>query len=162
MAPFLNTLPSSLTDSFPPSTSSSSLLTTLQTKNTETLADFDKKIKEAEDSLGDIDVSEPLRERAGYLCRIGDKVSTGKCSFARVSHQIVPGYHSWYSHLFLIHHLTHIGLLHQANALPALHLASTKTAGIGARIDLVLAKIRLGMFYGDGEEVEKGLGEAKE
>lgn len=68
MAPYISTLPSTLTPS------SSDLLARLQSKNDEELKKIDQKIKDAEESLGETDVAEPLREKAGYLCKIGDKV----------------------------------------------------------------------------------------
>ncbi|KAJ9107827.1 hypothetical protein QFC19_002733 [Naganishia cerealis] len=116
MAPFAKTLPSSLQ---PPS---SDLIAKLEAKNEEELKKFDEKIKAAEESLGETDPSESMREKAGYLCRIGDK----------------------------------------ERALPAIDAAFEKTAGIGARIDLVLAKIRLAMFYNEKSRVEGDIKEAQE
>jgi 26S proteasome regulatory subunit N7 len=37
-----------------------------------------------------------------------------------------------------------------------------KTAGLGARIDLVLAKIRLGMFYNDNALITSNIEKASE
>jgi 26S proteasome regulatory subunit N7 len=71
MAPYMSTLPSSFS---PPS---ADLQSRLQTKNEEQLKKIDAKIKDAEESLGETDVSEPMREKAGYLVTIGDKVSDG-------------------------------------------------------------------------------------
>lgn len=85
MAPYMQTLPSSLT---PPS---STLLSTLQTKNEEELKKIDAKIEDAEASLGETDVSEGLREKAGYLCRIGDKVCAG-AAFGIYGHVIEWNY----------------------------------------------------------------------
>lgn len=47
-------------------------------------------------------------------------------------------------------------------ALPAIDAAFEKTAGIGARIDLVLAKIRLAMFYNEKSQVEGDVKTAQE
>lgn len=68
MAPYMSTLPSSLT---PPS---ADLQSRLKAKNEEQLKKIEAKIKDAEESLGETDVSEPMREKAGYLVTIGDKV----------------------------------------------------------------------------------------
>lgn len=116
MAPYAKTLPSSLQ---PPS---SDLIAKLEAKNEEELKKFDEKIKAAEESLGETDPSESMREKAGYLCQIGDK----------------------------------------ERALPAIDAAFEKTAGIGARIDLVLAKIRLAMFYNEKSRVETDVKAAQE
>ncbi len=51
---------------------------------------------------------------------------------------------------------------HQDNAIPALDVALEKTAGLGARIDLVLAKIRLGMFYNDNALITSNIEKASE
>jgi hypothetical protein len=73
MAPYAKTLPSSLQ---PPS---SDLIAKLEAKNEEELKKFDEKIKAAEESLGETDPSESMREKAGYLCQIGDKVRVLRC-----------------------------------------------------------------------------------
>lgn len=51
------------------------LLATLEKKNTEELESLETKIKDAEENLGESEVSELLRSKAMYLCRIGSKVS---------------------------------------------------------------------------------------
>jgi 26S proteasome regulatory subunit N7 len=51
------------------------LVDSLKEKNEKFLADIDTKLKDAEENLGESDVSELWRSRAMYLCRIGDKVS---------------------------------------------------------------------------------------
>lgn len=50
----------------------------------------------------------------------------------------------------------------QDKAIPALDVALEKTAGLGARIDLVLAKIRLGMFYNDNALITSNIEKASE
>jgi 26S proteasome regulatory subunit N7 len=70
MAPFAKSLPSSLP---PPS---ADLIAKLEAKNEEQLKKFDAQIKDAEESLGETDPAEGMREKAGYLCQIGDKVSS--------------------------------------------------------------------------------------
>lgn len=46
--------------------------------------------------------------------------------------------------------------------MPALDSAMDKTTGIGARIDLVLAKVRLGLFSYDNELVAANITKALE
>lgn len=70
MAPFAKSLPPSLQ---PPS---ADFIATLEAKNEEQLKKFDLQIKDAEESLGETDPAEGMREKAGYLCQIGDKVSS--------------------------------------------------------------------------------------
>ena len=64
MAPYLRHIESS----------NSSLISTLSAKNDAELESMDKKLKDAEENLGDSEISELLRSKAMYLCRIGDKV----------------------------------------------------------------------------------------
>lgn len=68
MAPYLSSLPSDFTSQ------RSSLIDTLSKKNEAYLSEIDTKLKDAEENLGESDVSELWRLRAMYLCRIGDKV----------------------------------------------------------------------------------------
>lgn len=70
MAPFAKSLPSSLQ---PPS---ADLISRLEAKNEAELKRFDEQIKDAEESLGETDPAESMREKAGYLCKIGDKVGS--------------------------------------------------------------------------------------
>jgi len=56
--------------------SNSSLISTLSEKNEKELLTLDEKLKDAEENLGDSEISELLRSKAMYLCRIGDKVSS--------------------------------------------------------------------------------------
>ncbi|WWC85794.1 uncharacterized protein L201_000661 [Kwoniella dendrophila CBS 6074] len=99
MAPYLRNISSDKSD----------LISTLEKKNQEKLDEFEKKLKDAEENQGDSEISETLREKAMYLCRIGDK----------------------------------------ERAIPAIETALEKTAGLGARIDLVLAMVRIGLFASD-------------
>ncbi|KAK4686560.1 26S proteasome regulatory subunit N7, partial [Tremellales sp. Uapishka_1] len=95
-------------------------LAALETKNNEELEAFDKKLADAEENLGESEVSELLRNKAMYLCRIGDKT----------------------------------------RAIPALETALAKTAGLGARIDLVLAMVRIGIFSSDHQLVISSIAQA--
>jgi 26S proteasome regulatory subunit N7 len=70
MAPYVSYLPSEMVSS-----DRTELVDSLKEKNEKFLADIDTKLKDAEENLGESDVSELWRSRAMYLCRIGDKVS---------------------------------------------------------------------------------------
>jgi len=49
------------------------LLTKLEATNTETLAKLDTRLKEAEETEGESEISDALKARANYLTKIGDK-----------------------------------------------------------------------------------------
>lgn len=73
MAPYVSYLPSELVSS-----DRKELVNSLKEKNEKYLAEIDTKLKDAEENLGESDVSELWRSRAMYFCRIGDKVSCEK------------------------------------------------------------------------------------
>lgn len=50
----------------------------------------------------------------------------------------------------------------QEKAGPALDLALEKTAGLGARIDLVLAMVRIGLFFQDTPMITSNIDKALE
>jgi 26S proteasome regulatory subunit N7 len=64
MAPYLQLIKSDRSD----------LINTLLEKNKAHLEAIDAKLKEAVEQEGDSEISEQLRARAMYYCRIGDKV----------------------------------------------------------------------------------------
>ena len=64
MAPYLRSINSTNTD----------LLGKLDAKNSKELSSIEEKLRDAEQSLGESEISELLRSKAMYLCRIGDKV----------------------------------------------------------------------------------------
>jgi 26S proteasome regulatory subunit N7 len=64
MAPYLQLINSDRSD----------LINTLLEKNKAHLEEIDTKLKEAITNEGDSEISEQLRARAMYYCRIGDKV----------------------------------------------------------------------------------------
>jgi 26S proteasome regulatory subunit N7 len=64
MAPYLQLINSDRTD----------LINKLLEKNKAHLEEIDAKLKEATTNEGDSEISEQLRARAMYYCRIGDKV----------------------------------------------------------------------------------------
>lgn len=127
MAPYIRT-----TSIKPPN---AGLLPDLEKKNTAELESIETKLKDAEENQGESEVSELLRSKAMYLCRIGNKVRVLKPT---------PG------------------LTMQELALPALETALEKTAGLGARIDLVLAMVRLGLFSSDVQLVTSSMTRAAE
>lgn len=51
------------------------LIKSLAEKNAKQLEEYDVKLKEAEENQGDSEISELLRSRAMYYCRIGAMVS---------------------------------------------------------------------------------------
>jgi len=53
-------------------------------------------------------------------------------------------------------------LIVQERAITALELALEKTAGLGARIDLVLAMVRIGLFFNDNELTTANITKATE
>lgn len=72
MAPYLSHL---LTTSQIPSTSTSTtLLSQLETKNSEQLTKLEETLSDAETNLGETEISDALKAKALYLARIGDKV----------------------------------------------------------------------------------------
>lgn len=52
----------------------SELIPALEKKNAEELESLETKLKDAEENLGESEISELLRSKAMYLCRIGNKV----------------------------------------------------------------------------------------
>lgn len=50
------------------------LLPALEKRNADELESLDTKLKDAEENLGESEISELLRSKAMYLCRIGNKV----------------------------------------------------------------------------------------
>jgi 26S proteasome regulatory subunit N7 len=110
----------------------------LSAKNEAKLKEFDDKLKEAEENQGESEISQLLRSKAMYLVRIGDKVSNRPESYStQVPHR-------------------------QERAIAALDLALEKTAGLGARIDLVLALVRVGLFFADHDLVTAQIVKATE
>lgn len=54
----------------------SALLERLEKKNEETLGLMEKQLKTNEENEGETEVNQVLRQKANYLAKIGDKVST--------------------------------------------------------------------------------------
>lgn len=68
MAPYLRSIGSDNTE----------LLEKLGEKNTTELKGIEDKLKDAEENLGESEISELLRSKAMYLSRIGDKVGVAR------------------------------------------------------------------------------------
>ncbi|KAF8685574.1 proteasome-mediated ubiquitin-dependent protein catabolic process [Rhizoctonia solani] len=98
-----------------------STIAQLEAKNKEELEKLDARLKEAEETEGETEISDALRARASYLTRIGDK----------------------------------------DRAVAAQKLALEKTPGLGARIDIALTLVRIGMFFGDRELITENLSKAE-
>ena len=77
MAPYLRYIKSDRSD----------LITSLEAKNKAHIESIDTKIKEAEEREGDSEISELLRSKAMYYCRIGDRVSRD-CNQADLGHGV--------------------------------------------------------------------------
>jgi len=73
MAPYLQTLLSASPSLISPD---AALLPKLIAANEAELAKFDTKLVEAEESMGETEISDILRAKAAYLTKIGDKVSS--------------------------------------------------------------------------------------
>lgn len=74
MAPYLRTLTVQ-----PPK---ADLLSQLEERNAAELKSLEDKLKDAEENLGESEVSELLRAKAMYLCRIGSKVGLRRFGWA--------------------------------------------------------------------------------
>jgi 26S proteasome regulatory subunit N7 len=116
-----------------------SLIESLSEKNKTYIDSIDVKLKEAEENQGESEISELLRSKAMYLCRIGDKV-------CRLRLGVMSGSAD----------------TRQDKGIAALDLALEKTAGLGARIDLVLAMVRMGLFYQDTDLITANITKATE
>ncbi|KAG8790320.1 hypothetical protein FRC12_012189 [Ceratobasidium sp. 428] len=96
-------------------------LTAMEARNKEELEKLDARLKEAEETEGETEISDALRARASYLTRIGEK----------------------------------------DRAVEAQKLALEKTPGLGARIDIALTLVRIGMFFGDRDLVNQNITKAE-
>jgi 26S proteasome regulatory subunit N7 len=73
MAPYLQYIKST----------NSTLIDSIMEKNRTHLESIDEKLKQAEEDQGESEISELLRSKAMYLCRIGDKVCLGTCQYSK-------------------------------------------------------------------------------
>lgn len=118
------------------------LLKRLEEKNEEAIRLMDESIKKNEEEEGESEVNAVLRQKASYLAKIGDKV----CVSPLLS-------------FLLLYSLA--TLRDQTRALEAHRIAIEKAAGLGSRLDLTLAMIRIGLFHGDPEVTVSSIAKAK-
>ena len=203
MAPYLRSVSADRPD----------LIKALEEKNAKHLDELDGKIKAAEEREGDSEISELLRQKAMYYCRIGDKVRgtslycwwrrrgprywwvgsgdsggyglgrrvPSRCAVRKTvggaqdrlragrlpMHEGQAKKHGSQDGLLCsssegVCQIVTVKLIIQEKAVPALELALEKTAGLGARIDLVLAIIRVGLFFQDTSLVTSNITKALE
>jgi 26S proteasome regulatory subunit N7 len=112
-------------------------LSAMEAKNKEELEKLDARLKEAEEIEGETEISDALRARATYLTRIGDKVGV-----VLVAGDVVL-------------------MIKQDRAVEAQKLAIEKTPALGARIDIALTLVRIGMFFGDRELITANIAKAE-
>lgn len=112
------------------------ILEELEKKNSAALEKLDERLKHAQETEGESEISDALRGRANYLTKIGDKVRT----------------HTFDHRVFTV-------FLQDASA--AQLLAFEKTPGLGSRIDIALTLVRIAFFWGDREDITKYLSKAE-
>jgi 26S proteasome regulatory subunit N7 len=108
----------------------------LKNENKEELETFQKEEEEAAEKAGDTEIQAARGRRAEFFARIGDKVS---------SHE----------------EIFHRRLQLQDKAISAYDAVFEKTGILGSKIDIVLAIIRIGLFFGDRSFVKKQVDRAK-
>lgn len=59
-------------------TSDSNQLSSMRASNEKALQEYEDKIKDAEENLGDIEVRDAHRAKADFLAKIGDREAAGK------------------------------------------------------------------------------------
>ncbi|GJN88998.1 hypothetical protein Rhopal_001969-T1 [Rhodotorula paludigena] len=101
------------------------LLDRLRADNAAQLKRLADKLDDAQTNLGETEVSDALREKAAYLARIGEKARLPFLLSASLPDAAVKAHDE----------------------------AFEKTAGKGAKIDLVLALVRIGLFHADHDLV---------
>lgn len=106
-------------------------------ENDEQLEKYKKEEEEAEEQAGDTEIQAARGKRAEYLAQIGDKV------ISRLM----------YGKLLLT--------LYQDRSIAAYEELFENTGVLGTKIDIVLAIIRMGLFYGDKLLVKKHVERAK-
>lgn len=109
----------------------------LKAENEQELESFQKEEDEADEKAGDTEVQAARGKRAEFWARVGDKVSRGMKRSIYNSKQS------------------------QEKALSTYEAVFDKTGILGTKIDLVLAIIRIGIFFGDRLAVKKNIDRAK-
>jgi len=119
MAPYLKLLLSQSQSVIPQTlvSGAEALVKRLEDKNKAELEVLEQKLKEAEETEGETEISEALRAKASYLTKIGEKDA----------------------------------------AVAAQNLASSKTPGVGARIDISITLVRIGFFFNDYKLIESNI-----
>lgn len=145
MAPWFQHLTSSSSSSGSSATlpADDALLSRLQAKNKEELDRLQASLEDAQLNLGETEISDALRAKALYLARIGDKVRSTSAQPEHAS-----------SHTVVVVCL-------QDGAIAAHQVAIDKTAGLGSKIDLRLAMIRIGLFHGDHDTISSNIEKAQ-
>jgi 26S proteasome regulatory subunit N7 len=142
MAPFLSQVLADPAVAPQLPSSAHALLDTLREKNVQELKKLDDKLEDAEKNLGEMEISDALRARASYLAKIGENVRSAiGIDKSRVATDFC---------------------VHQEKALAAYETAFKKQAGLGSKIDLRLAAIRVGFFHGDHKTITSYIEKAKE
>lgn len=116
------------------------LYSRLKDENDKELAGFQKEEDEAVEQAGDTEIMAAKGKRAEFWARVGDKA-------CRPLQAALPSGSA----------LTPL----QDKAIAAYESVFEKTGILGTKIDLVLAKIRMGLFYGDKALVKKYVEKAK-
>lgn len=145
MAPYLSHLLES--NKIPSTSESTQLLNTLKDKNQQYLKDSEAKLEDSKSNLGETEVSDALRDKASYLAKIGEKVSS---TISRLYERNIE-------------YLTRKreSLIWQEKAVEAHEEAFLKTAGKGTKIDLVLSIIRIGFFHQDQQLISSQIDRAQ-
>ncbi|BGP15631.1 hypothetical protein JCM10213_004151 [Rhodosporidiobolus nylandii] len=109
MAPYLSHLLSSSPSHLSSSASDlQTLLNALESKNADELKRIDAKIEDARANLGESEVAEGLRERAGYLARIGEKAPALEAYESAISASAGKG-----TKIDLVLSIVRVGFFHQ-------------------------------------------------
>lgn len=118
------------------------LYQSLQADNDRELEEIQKEEDEAVEKAGDTEIQAARGKRAEFWARVGDKV--GQHIRPTPNHPLLTNPH-----------------FPQEKAIAAYEDVFENTGILGNRIDLVLAIIRMGLFYGDKQLVKKHLERAK-
>lgn len=115
----------------------------LKEENDRELDEIQKEEDEAVEKAGDSEIMAAKGKRAEFWARVGDKVRPT------------------YDHLKFLHIIANMFPPNQEKAISNYEDVYEKTGILGTKIDLVLAIIRMGLFYGDKLLVKKEVERAK-
>ena len=156
------------------------LLAKMQANNEEKFKKLDETLKDAEENLGETEITDALYAKAEYLCQIGDKVCTDN-SFDFVSVNRIKTPYDYYYCLVIIDEMSwclegFIALLwwlflyilkmyfsfhFQEKALTVFLLAYEKAVALGYKLDILFYQIRIGLFYLDNDLITRNIDKAK-